>query len=459
MTEGVRHPQGVLGRQAAATNEKRAAVTLGPRRRALLKLAVARGALAAGLMVTAATSPPASQAASPGLNGKIAFISNRDGNQEIYVMNADGTNPTRLTFTSANELAACWSPDGAKIALTSERDGNPEIYVMDADGTNTTRLTNNSAFDGVDPQCWSPDGTEIAFISNRTGNMEIYVMDPNGSGPTNLTNHSADDIGPTWSPDGTQIAFASYRDGISNPEIYVMDADGTNQSRLTNNSVPDSNPSWSPDGTKIAFSSVRDFAGINQDIFVMNADGTNQTNLTNIASADESADWSPDGTKITFASYRDGTPEIYVMNANGSGQTNLTNNSATDLEPAWQPLYDFSGFFRPVDNPGPGPTFVFNLTRAGSAVPVKFSLNGDQGLNVLDTGYPVSQKIECDASATFDDIEQTVTAGSSSLSYDAATDQYVYVWKTDKAWAGTCRQLTVRLNDFTTHLAYFAFTK
>jgi len=89
--------------------------------------------------------------------------------------------------------------------------------------------------------------------------------------------------------------------------------------------------------------------------------------------------------------------------------------------------YDFSGFFPPIDNP---PTL--NGVKAGRAIPVKFSLNGDQGLNIFDAGFPVSKQIACDASAPLDDVEETATAGSSSLSYDATTDQYVYVWKTGK---------------------------
>ncbi|HEX2030468.1 MAG TPA: PxKF domain-containing protein [Actinomycetota bacterium] len=113
--------------------------------------------------------------------------------------------------------------------------------------------------------------------------------------------------------------------------------------------------------------------------------------------------------------------------------------------------YDFSGFFAPVNNP---PTF--NRVKAGAAVPVKFSLNGDQGLDIFEAGYPKSQPITCDTAAPSDGIEETATAGSSSLSYDAATDEYTYVWKTERGWTG-CRQLIVKLDDGTTHLAYFSF--
>jgi hypothetical protein len=97
--------------------------------------------------------------------------------------------------------------------------------------------------------------------------------------------------------------------------------------------------------------------------------------------------------------------------------------------------------------------------KAGSAVPVKFSLGSDQGLSILAAGSPSSQKITCDAGAPVDGIEETVTAGASSLSYDATSDQYIYVWKTDKAWAASCHQLTVTLIDGTSHTAKFTFTK
>lgn len=115
-------------------------------------------------------------------------------------------------------------------------------------------------------------------------------------------------------------------------------------------------------------------------------------------------------------------------------------------------IYNFNGFFQPVDNL---PTL--NVVKAGQSIPVKFSLNGDQGLNIFAAGYPRSQIIECDSTTVVDGIEETVTAGSSSLSYDPSTDTYTYVWKTDKAWANTCRQLVVKLNDGTYHQANFKF--
>jgi len=117
-------------------------------------------------------------------------------------------------------------------------------------------------------------------------------------------------------------------------------------------------------------------------------------------------------------------------------------------------VFDFRGFFRPVDN---APTL--NVVKAGSGIPVKFSLSGDQGLDVFAAGHPVSYGVDCNTSAPLDTVEQTVTAGGSSLSYDVLADQYVYVWKSDKAWAGTCRRLDVTLTDGTRHVVHFKFAR
>ena len=280
-------------------------------------------------------TPSASLAAFPGTNGKIAFVSTRDGTEQIYTMNANGSGVTQLTFTLPFNSFPEWSADGTKIVFESGRDGNHEIYIMNADGSGQTRLTNNSAIDNV--PTWSPDGAKIAFISQRDGNEEIYVMNADGTGQTNLTNHSASDAGPAWSPDGTKIAFSSNRNGFG--QIFVMNTDGSMVTQLTtlgNNG----SPNWSPDGSKIAFHSDRNCGGCGTpfDVYVMNADGSGQTQLAFDAVYSSAPAWSPDGTKIVFESQRDGNYEVYVMNTDGSGQTNLTNNSAVDLRPDWGPV-------------------------------------------------------------------------------------------------------------------------
>ena len=140
----------------------------------------------------------------------------------------------------------------AQIAFVSERDWNTEIYVMDADGNNLRNLTNNLASD--ESPSWSPDGQRIAFQSDRDGgkNSEIYVMDADGDNPHNLTNNPAGNSSPSWSPDGRRIAFQSNRDGGKNPEIYVMDADGNNPRNLTNHPAPDYQPDWFNPGYSVS---------------------------------------------------------------------------------------------------------------------------------------------------------------------------------------------------------------
>jgi hypothetical protein len=137
-----------------------------------------------------------------------------------------------------------------------------------------------------------------------------------------------------------------------------------------------------------------------------------------------------------------------------SGGKDVAGNTAAPVTATYSVVYNWHGFFAPVDNL---PTI--NVSKAGSAIPVKFSLSGNQGLNIFAAGSPSSRQINCDGSDPTDAIETTVTAGNSTLTYDATADQYVYVWKTDKSWAGTCRQLTVTLVDGTSHSANFKFTK
>ena len=281
---------------------------------------------------------------------RIAFSSNRDGKDQIYVMNADGSGVTRLTTDTASDYAPVWSPDGSKIAFTSFRDGNAEVYVMAADGSNQVNLSNNSAIDG-DP-VWAPDGSKIAFTSNRDGTTEVYVMAADGSNQVNLSLNPAADYAPVWSPDGSRMVFTSTRDGHA--EIYVMNADGSAVSRVTSGTYPDVSPVWSPDGTTIAF--IRDTVVaqrrcgrggcrvvnviVPQDIYTVHTDGSAIANLTNNTSAGTlsgSAAWSPDGSRIAFASYRDGNAEIRVMYSDGSGTVNLTHTQGNDWSPAWKP--------------------------------------------------------------------------------------------------------------------------
>jgi Tol biopolymer transport system component len=263
---------------------------------------------------------------------RIAFQSGRDGDTEIYVMNADGSNQTRLTYSQSDDADPAFSPDGTKIAYFSKRDGEAEIYVMNADGTNQTRLTLNDEVD-LDPS-FSPDGTKIVFTSYRDGNGEIYSMNIDGTNQTRLTNSTAIEFEPTWSPDGSVIAYQTVVNG--NLEIFRMDADGSNPINLTSHVGTDAEPDFSPDGTKIAFRSFREGSGAN-DIYVMNIDGSNPVNVTpGTASQESQPAFNSDGTTIAFRTDRDGNLEVYVANADGTNPVNVTNYpGANELEPSW----------------------------------------------------------------------------------------------------------------------------
>ena len=275
---------------------------------------------------------------------QIAFVSERDGNPEIYVMDSDGKNQRRLTNNRDDDWSPSWSPDGKRIVFVSDRDGHvhakhgwptSEIYVMDADGGNPQKLTNNPTDDGF--PSWSPDGKWIVFQSNRDWdnprNTEIYVMDADGGNQQRLTENPNEDESPSWSPNGKQIVFSSVREGHFNYD--VMDADGGNQQRLTENLKNDWDPVWSPDAKQIAFASDRKGDLENFEIYVINNGGGNQRRLTENRVDDWDPSWSPDGERIAFMSEMDGNPEIYVMDADGGNQQNLTNNPHDDWSPSW----------------------------------------------------------------------------------------------------------------------------
>jgi len=303
------------------------------------------------LTAVATRTPASSPTPIGGGSGKIAFISNYEGDYAIYVINVDGGNPIQLTGGSAQDdvipdlCCLAWSPDGSRIAFSvlSKNRESWDIYVMNADGSEETRLTMNGR--NNDSPSWSPDGDRIVFSSARDGRSEIYVMNAVGSEQTRLTNNDMFNLAPAWSPHGTKIAYESKeRDNpAANEEIYVMNADGSDPIQLTNNNVQDLGPAWSPDGTKIAYSTTlsHKVEEYNPDIYVMNYDGSNPIRLTSDRTDEEAPSWSPDGSKIAFGSCQAETEssicDIYIMNADGSDQTQMTDLHSYTSGPVWSP--------------------------------------------------------------------------------------------------------------------------
>jgi TolB protein len=232
---------------------------------------------------------------------RIAFT--RD---EIHVLDIAEQSVTRLTENANVELCA-WSPDGTRIAYSSftgevQGDAWGDIYVMNADGTDPVNLTPGPAR-SFDP-AWSPDGSQIAFSRRVEDVTNIWVMQADGSNPIRLTDHRPFDVSiePAWSPDGSRIAYTGPAGPPEPPaaggKIWVMDADGSNRVSLTTTGqyTHVHRPTWSPDGSRIAFWAYKGFAEGTEkgyEIYVMDADGSNQENLTNDPGYDVNPTWSP----------------------------------------------------------------------------------------------------------------------------------------------------------------------
>lgn len=319
-------------------------------------LAVAAAMALALCLLALATAQPA-QAAFPGQNGKIAFQSNRAGNN-IHVIDPTGGTATNLTRSDGNSDPA-WSPDGSKIAFVSGGTGGNDIFVMNADGTGRKQLPSTGSADSQ--PAWSPDGEKIAFVSNTFAldaqqDPEIWVTNVDGSEQRPITSNTFPDTQPAWSPDGSKIAFVSARTGDTNRNIYMMNSDGSGQTSITPNSPTgctsdcyqghDDDPAWSPDGSRIAYvhgygpPSNPNAGGGLPNIWTMDPNGGSKTNVSNNpgVSARMPA-WSPDGTMIAYVGIESGSSaNISVMSANGTAPRAIDTNAANDTNPDWQPI-------------------------------------------------------------------------------------------------------------------------
>jgi Tol biopolymer transport system component len=295
------------------------------------------------LAVAEIPSASAQSALWPSSNGLLAFRSDRDGDAELFTIDAAGGNPAAL---SENEGIAdsqpAWSPDGRRIVFvrTMPQSGRSDLWTATSKGRGRVRIT-STPFPERDPS-WSPDGTRIVYAARTRGSgpFRIFVVKADGTGRAQFTTQPSGsaDRSPVWSPDGTQIAFMSDRGG-GFPEIYVMNSDGTGEHAVTANDDLDANPSWSPDGTRLAVE--RCCSNGTSEIFIIDLALGVETNLTNSTSfMDFDPSWSPDGTTIAFVSFQvdEGNIDIWSIHADGTFVTRLTQDPAPDLSPDWQPL-------------------------------------------------------------------------------------------------------------------------
>lgn len=231
-----------------------------------------------------------------------------------------------------------WSPENAALLFMSNKDGNAEIYFHSAQDSGWVNLSNNKTTDNW--PVWSPDGQKIAFQRwNEARTIDVWVMNADGSNQTQLTDHPDHDYLPSWAPDGKRISFTSWRTETADeeraPHIYIMNADGSDQRRLVSESLnTSSGASWHPDGKRFVFTMKVDDNG--GDIFEADADGTNLHRLTEDTLYNGAATYSPDGSMIAYYADNGTTSNIMVMNADGTGKRNLT-NSGQSWYPRWSP--------------------------------------------------------------------------------------------------------------------------
>ncbi|MBA4383864.1 MAG: hypothetical protein C0410_03950 [Anaerolinea sp.] len=265
--------------------------------------------------------------------GTITFTSNRNGNNQIYVMDGDECHLQQLTDGSTENFNGLWSKNGEKHAFFSEN----IIYTMNADGSGKSQLVPSSANHTSQAfPSWSPDGSKIAF-QGAGGNYEVFVINTDGTNLQQLTNTPGWDNGdPSWSPDGSQIAYFSRGDPAFNyGEIWVMNADGSNKHPvMVDYSMSVGYVTWSPDGSKMAFM-AHEWPERIWKIYVMNSDGSDIKLLTNSSGHSQYPQFSPDSNYLLYMSNRVGNYEIYVLDLNSGNETRITNNPSFDYFPVW----------------------------------------------------------------------------------------------------------------------------
>ena len=263
---------------------------------------------------------------------QVAFVSDRDGDSDIFVVQTTGEKLFQITVSPEDESSPRWSPDGKMLALlTLSPDGSRHILVTEVEEPQPHRLTTGDMDEG--PPAWAPDGKWIAFsLTDDQGEGQgIFLRNPGGVNQIPLT--TGPDFVPTWSPDSQRVAFQSTRDG--NTDIYIADlGDGVTAGeprRLTNRPAPDYSPTWSPKGDWIAFISERDE---NPEVYIASPDGTLVERLTINQVIEEGIVWSEDG-HLAFVSHLHGNADIFVMDLGEGTQSQVTLSTAADTQPDW----------------------------------------------------------------------------------------------------------------------------
>jgi len=262
---------------------------------------------------------------------RIAFVSDRTGKQEIYVMDYDGAQVTKITSDRSIALTPRWSQDGKLLTYVSYRDGRPALYSFIFASRRRWQVV---GWPGLTMSpAWSPAGDRLAFASSREGSLDLFVADPDGKPLQRLTFGLGDDLSPSWSPTGRQIAYNSDQGGSA--QIYVMNADGSDQRRLTFEGSYNTTPAFSPKGDWIAYTCR---VGDRHQLCLIGPDGSRRVQVTDAPGNNEGPSWAPDGRHLVFASDREGSTNLYVIGIDGTGEERLTMEPGNHAMAAWSPF-------------------------------------------------------------------------------------------------------------------------
>ncbi len=266
----------------------------------------------------------------PIFNTRMAYVSARSGNKEIYMSDFDGFGEYALTSNGSINLSPAWSPDGKAIYYTSYKDGAPHLWAVNLDSGKHVKV---SSYKGINSAAAiAPNSDEICLTLTKDGNAELYLLDLSGNIKHRLTRTSAIESSPSFGPGGYTIAFSSDRTGT--PQVYVMDRDGLNVERVTYQGNYNDSPSLSPDGTKIAFV-TRGTRG-SFDICVVDVTGEHFEVITRRGS-NENPHWAPDGFHLVFARRTGDSYDVYISDFKGITERRISSDSQS-TNPYWSPV-------------------------------------------------------------------------------------------------------------------------
>lgn len=276
----------------------------------------------------------------------ILFTSDRSGNWDIYLVQADGSDLTQITDHPKVDADPDWSADGSKIAFRSRRDGSSDIFVMGSDGSSPINLIKDPA-DSLDDEFaprWNPDGETFSLYTDRflprgnciSGFHQIAMLQfREGEYMIDLFDTIAgEQYSSTWSPDGRHLIFSSAC-RLPGFQLHIYDTETGETQKLTEEPISHTHPAWSHNGQYLAFTKNIDN---NNEIFILNLSTHEQIQVTHNPAKDTMPTWSPDDSQIAFVSDRDGNDEIYIVDINGSNLVNVTQHPADDWYPSWSPI-------------------------------------------------------------------------------------------------------------------------